>query len=246
MIWTLAATAAGAAISGAVYLALAVHLWQREVEGADAREATRSFALYWGTTATYQGLSALHHGLAAVGTTSFALALTVRYLGLALAVVGIAALLYYLAYLRTGSRAWLARIAVAYTLVLVLTTAHVWLSEPNGVTHTAWSVDVAYGRDFMAGLFLPLLVMILVVPILGAGWYLTLLRTTTDPEQRRRILAVGAGVGLQLASFLIARLVENEAGELLSRVILSFVVATLVIAAYFHAPIRPTARSMAH
>lgn len=231
MSWTLAAAAAGGAVSAAVYLGLARLLWGRP-GAADARTATRAFAVYWGMTGTYQALTAAEHALAAAGFVSFDLVLAVRYVGLALATAGVASLLYYFLFLLTGHRAWLPRIAVIYAFVLVLACYQIWSSEPIGVAQTAWSVDLAYARDLNTRLFLPSVAMLLLAPIIGAGWYLTLMRKATSRRQRYRIGAVGAGVGLQLLSFLVARLSSDEVWQLVSRVILGFVVAFLVFTAY--------------
>lgn len=231
MIWTLAATALGTGLGAVVYLALARMLWRRPVEG-DARFGTRAFAAYWALTGAYQAMTAVQHALAAAGIAPFPLAVGVRYVGLGLATAGVAALLCYLAYLRTGSRRWTRPIVLAYALAGALAGLHVWRSRPVAVALTAWSVDVAYANDFMSGLFLPLMLMLLAVPIVATVWYLTLARKASDRRQRFRIVAVGAGVSLQLLSFLVARLVESEAWQLISRALLGLLVALLVWSAY--------------
>lgn len=240
MIWTLAATAAATATAAVVYAALARLLLRRPAAG-DRRFALRAFAAYWAFTAAFQALVAVQHGLAAAGVAPFPLALGVRYGGLALAAAGLAGLLSYFAYIITGTRRWTPVIVAAYAASAALTWLHIWRSDPVGVAQTAWSVDVRYAHTFQSGLFLPLLVPLLVVPIAGAVWYLTLARAVEDPRQRARILAVGAGVALQLSAFLVARVVENEMWQLVSRTLLGIVVAALVAWAYrgsagLHAP----------
>lgn len=232
MTWTLAATAAGTILGALVYGALAWVLWHRDGD-AGTRTAMRAFGFYWAMTATYQGLVGAQHALAAGGFAPLAFEVFVRYLGLALASAGLAGLLSFFAYLLTGNRAWLRRIAIAYVGVALLGWLHVWRSRPVAVELTDWSVDVAYAGDFQSGLFAPLMVMLLLVPILAAGWYATLARKTTDAGQRYRILAVGIGVGMQLLGFLIARIVENEMWHLISRVVFGILVAGLIFSAYF-------------
>lgn len=239
MEWTLAATALAGLVSGAVYAALAVALWRRE--GDDERRfGLRAFALYWGMVAAYQVLVGFEHALAAVDLASFGLVVAVRYLGLGLAAVGLVGLLTFFAYLLTGVRAWLVRLAVVYAVALALVWLHVWRSVPVGVALSTWAVDVAYANDFNAGpLFVPLVVMFQLVPIVGALWYLTLVRKATDAGQRRRILAVGLGVSLQLLGFLVARVAPTPLTELVARLVLTLVVSMLVLVAYFTPYARP-------
>lgn len=244
MIWTLAATAGATATSGVVYLALAAVLWTRRVVG-DPRFATRAFASYWALTGCYQLLIAAQHLLAGAGFAPFLLALFVRLAGLGLAAGGIAALLVYFAYLRTGTRRATPWILGAYGVALVASWLHVVWSLPSGVAVTTWAVDVSYAGDFLSGpFFVPAIVTLQVVPILGAAWYLTLVRSTHDPRQRRRILAVGLGIGLQLTAFLLARFAGDEPWQLVSRTIMALVVAGLVAFAYRSAP-TPTRREVA-
>lgn len=231
MSWTLAATAAGTALGATVYLSLALLLWHRPAEGG-SRFATHAFALYWAFTGLYQAMSSAQHAFAAAGFAPFSAALVVRYAGLALASAGIASLLCYLVYLRTGSTKWKRAIIAAYFVTFVLTAFHIWRSRPIGVSLTAWSVDLAYADQVMGGLFFVSIAMLLLVPASAAVWYLTLVRKTEDPTQRYRIFAVGLGVSLQLFTFLVARLVESEAWQLISRVLMGIVVALLVWSAY--------------
>lgn len=230
--WTLAATAAGSLFSALVYGALAQALWARESDGADARRALRAFAFYWATVAAYQAMLGAQHALAAGGIAPFPLALGVRYVGLVLASAGIGALLSFFAYLRTGDKEWFPRMGLLYGGVALLAGLHVYVSKPVGVAMTAWSVDLAYARDFQGGLFAPLLLMLQLLPILGALWYLTLVKSARDRAQRTRILVVGIGVSIQLLSFTLARLTESPLWQLISRTLLVIVVAALVGAAY--------------
>lgn len=232
MSWTLAATAAGAAIGALVYAALAATLWRKEADPA-SRVATRAFAAYWAFTSAYDALSFLQHALAALDIVSFELALAVRVIGLGLAAMGIAGLLSFFVYLQTGRRRAIPLVYAAYALTTLVAWYHVWVSGPTGVALTAWSVDLAYVNDFnRGGLFLPLTVMLLLAPIVGAVWFMTLARRAQDARQRYRILAVGGGVSIQLLSFLIARTVPSPEWELVSRIVVGLLVATLVVTAY--------------
>lgn len=231
MPWTLAVTAAATLLSAGVYGALAVMLWNR-AGGDDARRATRAFGAYWGLTAAYQAVVALQHAAAAAGIAPLELALAVRYLGLGLASLAIGGLLGFFAYLRTGDPRWPRILFGAYAGVALLSWIHVWRSEPIAVARTDWTIDVAYAGDFQGGLFVPLLVFLNLLPILGALWYLTLTRAAEDRAQRRRIVAVGAGIALQLLSFTAARLTEDPVWQLVSRTLLALVVTALVASAY--------------
>lgn len=235
MIGSLAATAVGAIVSGAVYFTLAGALWQRPGP-RDARLPTRAFAWYWAMTGSYQVLVGFEHALAAADIVSLPLAVFVRYAGLALAALGVGGLMSFFAYLGVGRPAAIGVVGGLYVAVAALAILHVWRSEPIALATTPWSIDVSYARDFQSGLFLPIMAMLLLVPTLSAIWYATLARKTRDAAQRYRILAVGIGVALQLLSFLVARLIEAPVWELVSRTILSIVVAALVFSAHFVAP----------
>lgn len=232
MEWTLAATGAGTFVAAVAYAALAAMLARRP-GSPGARHALRAFALYWALVSAFQILVSVQHALAAAGLVDFGFAIFVRYAGIALASLAIAGLLSFFAYIITGARRWTRWIVAVYVIVAALAWVHVYVSEPVGIARTAWSIDVAYANDFQGGLFAPLMLMLLGLPIAGAIWYLTLVRKATDARQRYRILAVGIGVGLQLLSFLLARIFETAPTELLSRVVLGVVVAGLVASAYF-------------
>lgn len=232
MEWTLAATAAGTFVAAITYATLAALLLQRPGDEG-ARHALRAFALYWALVALFQLLTSVEHALATFGFIDFGFVLFVRYVGLGLASAGIAGLLAFFVYLITGTRRWSRWIAAVYVIVAALAAWHIHVSEPTGIERTPWSIDIAYGKDFHTGLFAPLMLMLLGVPILGAVWYLTLVRKAASRRQRYRILAVGAGVGLQLLSFMLARIFETAHTELLSRVVLGIIVALLVASAYF-------------
>lgn len=243
MSWTLAVTALGTGFGALVYLSLARMLWERPLSG-DSRFGARAFAGYWAFTGAFQAMIAAQHGLAAAGVAHFWIAVLVRYVGIALATAGVALLLCYLAYLRTGSRRATRPILAVYALVGALTVAHIALSRPDRVVLTDWSVDVGYANDFMAGMFAPLMLMLLGVPILAALWYLTIFPRLSGARKRYRVIAVGLGISLQLSAFLVARIVENELWQLISRTLLGVVVAALVWSAY--ASGFPEARDLEH
>lgn len=231
MLWTLAVSAVGSGAAAAVYAGIAVTLWRRPTS-EEGRTATRAFAIYWATTGGFLAIAALQNGLAAAGTTPLPLFLAARYLGLALACAGLAALVYYFAYLRTGDRRWLTRIAVAYAATLALVWWQVYASRPTGVAVMRWSTDLSYAGNIEGALYLPILAMLLVVPIAGAAWYLTLVRRVDEPRQRYRIVVVALGIGLQLLGILIARLSDADLFQFLVRPVAGVIVAGLVLSAF--------------
>lgn len=231
MLWTLAISAVGSGAAAAVYAGIASMLWHRPTS-KEGRTATRAFALYWATTGGFLALAALQNGLAAAGAIPLLLFVAARYLGLALACAGLAALVYYFAYPRTGDRRWLARIAVAYGATLALVWWQVYASRPTGVAVKRWSTDLSYAGNIEGALYLPILVMLLVVPIAGAAWYLTLVRRVDEPRQRYRIVVVALGVGLQLLGILVARLSDADLFQFLVRPVAGVVVAALVLSAF--------------
>lgn len=231
VLWTLAVSALASGAAAAVYAGVAHTLWRREVPEA-ARGATRAFSLYWAATGAFLALSAAQSGLAAVGVTPLAFFVAARYVGLGLACAGLAALLYYFAYLRTGERRWLPRIAALYAGGLALAWYHVHASGPTGVSVARWSTDLAYATPMHGPLFILVLVLILGLPVVAAGWYLTLLRTVDDARQRYRIVVVALGIGLQLVGVLLARLSEADLFQLLVRPVAGVVVAGLVLSAF--------------
>ena len=231
VLWTLAVSAAGSGAAAAVYGAVAFVLWRRPVAD-EGRVATRAFAVYWATTGAFLALTALQNALAAAGATPLGVFVAVRYIGLALASAGLASLLYYLAYLRTGERAWLPRIGALYAVALALAWWHVHTSAPNGVAVARWSTDLTYANGIGGPIFLVVVLLLLGAPIVGAAWYLTLLRQVREPRLRYRIIVVALGIGLQLLGVLLARLSDADLFQFLVRPVAGVAVAALVLSAF--------------
>lgn len=229
--YTLAASAVASALGAAAYAYVATKLWNKGVT-REGLVAVRGFALYWAGVAGYLTLAAAIHLLAAFDIISFPFAVAVRFAGLASACLGLVGLVHYIIYLRAGTARWLRPLVVLYFAAFVVACYLIWDAEPYAVALTDWSVDLAYRGDLRGALFLPVAVLLYAVPIVAAAWYATLARTVDDPLQKRRIVAIGLGVAIQLLSFFLARAFASEAIQLVARLVIGLVVATLVVWAY--------------
>lgn len=200
----------------------------------EGRLAVRLFAVWWYGLAGVTALVAVQDVLAAFGVTALAAYLTIQNLVLTALSVALFGLLYYLAYLFTGSRAILAPLVAFYAALYVGLVYVVAYREPVAVTVESWRVviDYAHALDPVVGI---VLVALLVGPhIVGALAYFSLFFRLRDRTQRYRIGMVALSIGGWFTSSLVASLVgaSQLAWWPLVSLLIGFLGALLVAMAY--------------
>lgn len=165
----------------------------------EPRRANQAFTAWWFALGAGFLLNAFWEASAAwslhddPGYAGFLVATDYVYvLSLIVAVWGI---LYYLVYLRTGRAGLFWPLTAFYALYAAAALYGVARAQPTGLNVATWFVGWNYGRLATEGALYLALLLLLIVPELGAlVAYARLRRRTSDPEQRRRIAVVAGGI----------------------------------------------------
>lgn len=178
-------------------------LARRPVRGP-ARLAAGAYVAWWHAAAAVTALLALPRLLAGVGwLTAPVLEATLLVLALPVS-FGLAALVYYLAFVATGSRRILAPIAAGYAAFYAALLAYTATRDVSGFATAPWSLHVLHANPPGGWPFAVLVTLLFAPPVLAVLGYLRLYRHAPTPTQRYRIALVSFSVVALLASGLVA------------------------------------------
>lgn len=193
-------------VAAGIYIYVGWQLGRRQLSGQEAQLAWRLFIVWWfglGATTLIGGVMNL---LGAAGFTSLALFVGLTHLNLLSICAALWGLLYYLLYLFTGKKQFLAPLSLFYVAYYILLVYYLNFSRPTGVILEAWHVTLQYEKP-PAGFFLMLVLIFLVFPqIIGSGAYFSLYSKVQEPTQKYRILLVSWSIIIWFSSAFLASL----------------------------------------
>lgn len=196
---TLALSALASSVAGGIFLSAGLSLHEKQVDEG-ARDALTLFAVWWVGLAIYAVAGASADLTAALGVESLAFFLVVRYAQMIAFCIGLWGLVYYIAYLLTGRRAWRAPLALVYALYYAGILFALTLGRPVGVAVREWGVDLAYAAPAVDAWVLALLIVL--PPLMASATYLALLLAVRSATQRLRIVLVVVGTVAWLLAML--------------------------------------------
>lgn len=205
---TLAATALVGSVAAGFFLAMALRAHEARVS-PEARPAMSLFAVWWMALALYATSGATVDLAASFGAEPLGVVILVEYLQKFALCIGLWGLMYYLAYILTGSRRLLLPLAVFYSLYYATILYAVTIGRPAAVAVEPWRTSLLYEAPVLDRLATALLLV--VPPIVGAGTYLAIYRNARSRAQRFRIAALAAAT-LAWCVSLVAREADPIAG----------------------------------
>ena len=145
--------------AAAIYAYVGWRLGQRAVATPDGRLAWRLLRVWWFGLAGTTLASGLMSLLAATGVTFLPIFVVLTYFSLLLICVALWGLVYYLVYLFTGSRRWLAPLTIFYIAYGAFLMYYITASVPIRVQAEPWTATIIY-RQTLTG---PLVIVVLVL-----------------------------------------------------------------------------------
>jgi hypothetical protein len=216
-----------------VFVYVAWRLRQRVVASAEARLAWQLFIVWWVGLAVTTLVAGFLNILGAFDLISLPLHITMTHINLLFICVALWGLLYYLIYLFTGNSRPLFPLAAFYVAYYALLIYYITVSAPIDVTINRWNTSITY-RDQVTGPFFLLVLLLLVVPQIGAGLaYFTLFFRVKEPTQRYRILLVSWSIVIWFGSSLAASITglsQFDLWQFISRMISLAATLTILLA----------------
>jgi hypothetical protein len=197
-------------------------LTRRRSTTADARLAWRLFVAWWYALATATLLGATQNFLGALGITGLPLFTTITLLNLLATCIALFSLMFYLVYLFTGNRNFLAPLAIFYILYFALLIYYIQVRDPIDVTVERWKTALVY-QNQTSGPFFVLILLLLVFPqIIGSLAYFMLYFRVKLASQKYRILLVSWSIIIWFLSAFLASITsfgQSDLWQILSRLI---------------------------
>lgn len=208
--------------AAAIYAYVGWRLGQRAVATPDGRLAWRLLRVWWFGLAGTTLASGLMSLLAATGVTFLPIFVVLTYFSLLLICVALWGLVYYLVYLFTGSRRWLAPLTIFYIAYGAFLMYYITASVPIRVQAEPWTATIIYRQTLTGPLVIVVLVLLVVPQLLGALAYFSLYFRAKGATQKYRILMVSWSIiiwfGIALAAS-AAGLAQYDWWQILSRLI---------------------------
>jgi hypothetical protein len=184
---TLVANAMIGSVASGFFLWMAFRVQAQEVS-PEARPAMQLFAVWWMALAVYAVAGATADLASAMGATLFGLLVAVEYMQAFALCIGLWGLMYYLAYILTGSKRLMLPLAVFYSLYYATILFFVTTGRPIAVDVDAWHARLLYETPFIDRFATALLLVI--PPVVGAGTYFAIYAQTPSRAARYRIVAL--------------------------------------------------------
>lgn len=185
-----------------VYAYVGRLLLRRQLEG-DAALANRLFGIWWIALAVLQIEALVPIVGGYLGIADLPLYEANTYVTLLTLTVAIWAIVYYFAFLLTGSRRWFLPITILYAFVYAYVTYLAAIPTYTSVVFSDQGARLAPQPQIAPGLVAPFIVAILGPPIVGALGYFRLFFRVEGATQRYRIGLVSVTILLWFASSLV-------------------------------------------
>jgi len=231
---TLLFSALLSALCAGIYCYVGLVLSRRNSSSPESRLAWQLFVLFWYALAGANIFTATQNLLGAFGVTDLPLFVTVAIVNLLVTCVALFGLMYYLLYLFSGSRQWLAPMLVFYIAYYIFLIYIVQASRPVSVSVEPWRTRLVYQEEMSNPLVVVLLLLLLFPQIIGSLAYFTLYFRVKTSTQKYRILLVSWSIIIWfLSAFLanIAGLSQLSWWQVMSRLI-GLTAALMILMAY--------------
>lgn len=233
MTQTLAVSAAFSVAAALIYAYVGHRVYGRPTSD-DARLAQALFATWWYALAAFSTVGAGLTALAAAGVTDLAIHRTATYVNFLILCLALWALLYYLIYIYTGSRAALWPLTAFYVGYYAAIVYLINAGDPVGLAVGRWTATLEYAYEIEAWIGQVILALLVLPQIGGAIALLWLAFRARLPAQRYRAAMVGGSILVWFTSAYAASLTgigESDAWQVASRII-GFLAALTILLAY--------------
>jgi hypothetical protein len=194
------------ALCAGIYYYVGRVLSRRNSFSTDSRLAWQLFVVWWYALAGSTFSSAMLSLLGAFGITDLPLFVTITQVNLLATCVALFGLMFYLLFLFSGSRQWLAPLVVFYIVYYFFLIYFVQASDPVSVAVEPWRVRVVYDVQF-SGPFSTILLLFLLFPqIIGSLAYFMLYFRVKTATQKYRILLVSWSIIIWFLSALVVNI----------------------------------------
>lgn len=193
-------------LAAGVYYYVGHSLRKRRVISSEARLAWILFVVWWYALAASTFTGGLLSLLGAVGVTSLPLFLTVTQLNLLAICLALFGLLYYLLYLFTGSRKWLAPLILFYVVYYGLLVYYLSWSVPVGVSIGRWGTSLVFQKQQISPLVSLVLFLLVIPQIIGSLAYFSLFFRVKEATQKYRVALVSMSILVWFLSALLGSL----------------------------------------
>ena len=221
-------------LSAGIYCYVGLVLNRRNSSSSASRLAWKLFVVWWYALAGATLASASMNILGAFGIAHLPLFVTLSQFNLLATCVALFGLLYYLLYLFSGDRRWLAPLFVFYIAYYLYLIYFVQASVPVSVSVEPWRTRLIYQEQIDGPLTTILLLLLLFPQIIGSLVYFTLFFRVETPTQKYRILLVSWSIIIWFLSAFVANifgLSQLAWWQVLSRLI-SLTAALMILIAY--------------
>lgn len=219
--------------AAAVYGYVGWRLSRRHVEGP-SRLASSLFSTWWACIALVTGGGALVRLGVVTGVVDFPLYLTWTYLSLLVLCLSLWALLYYLAYLLTGSRRAFVPITAFYVLLFAWFVYLVTAAHPQGVEVQGARIAPIYEQPIEGTPVALALAAILGPHLVASVGYFRLFFKVEGRTQRYRIGLVAATIFAWFLSSALASATQASRSDwwLLASALIGLAASLVILAAY--------------
>jgi len=222
------------ALCAGIYYYVGRVLSRRNSASSESRLAWQLFVLFWYALAGASLSTATQNLLGAFGITDLPLFVTISIVNLLVTCVALFGLMYYLVYLFSGNRQWLAPLVVFYIAYYIFLVYFIQASDPVSVVVEPWRTRLVYQEEISNPLVLVLLLVLLFPQIIGSLAYFTLYFRVKTSTQKYRILLVSWSIIIWFLSAFVVNIAGiSQLGwwQVVSRLI-GLVAALMILMAY--------------
>jgi hypothetical protein len=221
------------AITAGTFAAVGIRLYHRPTRNEHLL-AMRALVTWWGSMGIFLALQAFLVLVVVSGSLPVPLFQDARLVTGPLVALAAWGLSFHVLFLSTGRRGWALPLGVYFGLIGIAYDLVALLHPITSLEPTAWEVTGTTTPPLvgdplwtfvLAGVGLPLIASCLT--------YLTLVRKLETREQRRRVLLVGTGILLWVASGLVAQLSGGPLARFFTITIMGLLASLAVFLAYF-------------
>ena len=233
MAGTLLAVGLVNALTALAFAAVGLRLARRDVEAPD-RLAVRAIAAWWLCMGTLVGIQAVETLAWVAGLSDVRASSAARYANGALLGAGGWGLVFHVAYLRTGNRAWALRLAPYYLFVAAIYWVAITLHPLVRLEEAAYEVTGVNDPPLEGSTTWNVALASVGVPLIAACVvYLLLSRRLERRDQKRRAVLASSGILLWVAAGLTAQLTGSPLADFVTYTVFGLGAAVLVVLAYF-------------
>lgn len=201
-----------AALTGVLYAYVGWRLQARQVSD-DAKVAHGMFVLWWYALAATSFIGVATNVLYLVDRLPIWLYQTISQVAILVLLAGLLGLLYYLVYLYTGNRRYLAPLVVLYLVMYGWVIALMYqIGPPTELGDNGWAIVRLPKVDFNPGVSMAFVLLLIGPQVVAAMAYAGLYRKAQDATQRYRIAMVAGSIVVWFGATLVASALQASTG----------------------------------